>query len=286
MIIEQMLGSTDYPQKSILQKLICYYMGLTHEQMWMQVTDEVSDAQLHDIRAGYEQYTVHKKPLEYIVGKVKFFDIDFVVTPATLIPRPETEYMILAIDEFLQANGQSHVLIDVGTGCGVLGISVLLRHSHLLEQAFLCDLSTDALAVAKQNLALLYKQSVPVTFVESNLVAFVEEQKIITQTPIVLVANLPYIPDETFDNNADQTVKAWEPRMAFVWGNDGLDLYRIMFAQLFALRDAKSIGSVTMFLEMMTRQTEILVTEFGNRILFEEVKTFHFNIRIVKAVLL
>ncbi len=59
-----------------------------------------------------------------------------------------------------------------------------------------------------------------------------------------------------------------------------------MFAQLFALRDAKSIGSVTMFLEMMTRQTEILVTEFGNRILFEEVKTFHFNIRIVKAVLL
>ncbi len=59
-----------------------------------------------------------------------------------------------------------------------------------------------------------------------------------------------------------------------------------MFAQLFALRDAKSIGSVTMFLEMMTRQTEILVTEFGNRIVFEEVKTFHFNIRIVKAVLL
>jgi len=59
-----------------------------------------------------------------------------------------------------------------------------------------------------------------------------------------------------------------------------------MFAQLFALRDAKSIGSVTMFLEMMTRQTEILVTAFGNRILFEEVKTFHFNIRIVKAVLL
>ena len=216
MTIEDMLGSADYPQKSILQKLICYYMGLTHEQMWMQVTDEVSDAQLHDIRAGYQEYTVHKKPLEYIVGKVKFFDIDFVVTPATLIPRPETEYMILAIDEFLQANPQQHTLIDVGTGCGVLGISVLLRHSGLLDQAFLCDLSVDALAVAKQNLALLYTQSVPVTFVESNLVAFVGEQKLTINDPIVLVANLPYIPDDTFDNNADQTVKAREPRMAFV----------------------------------------------------------------------
>lgn len=122
----------------------------------MQVTDEVSDAQLYDIRAGYEQYTVHKKPLEYIVGKVKFFDVDFVVSPATLIPRPETEYMILAIDEFLQPKEQQHVLIDVGTGCGVLGISVLLRHSNVLQQAFLCDLSVDALAVAKQNLDVLY----------------------------------------------------------------------------------------------------------------------------------
>lgn len=182
----------------------------------MQVTDEVSEAQLHDIRAGYEQYTIHKKPLEYIVGKVKFFDIDFLVTPATLIPRPETEYMILAIDEFLQANPQPHVLIDVGTGCGVLGISVLLRQSVLLERAFLCDLSVDALAVAKQNLELLYMGTVPVTLLESNLVAFVAEKNLTIKTPIVLVANLPYIPDETFDNNADQTVKAWEPRMAFV----------------------------------------------------------------------
>jgi methylase of polypeptide subunit release factors len=51
---------------------------------------------------------------------------------------------------------------------------------------------------------------------ESNLVAFVGEQKLTIDNPIVLVANLPYIPDETFDANADQTVKAWEPRMAFV----------------------------------------------------------------------
>jgi hypothetical protein len=59
-----------------------------------------------------------------------------------------------------------------------------------------------------------------------------------------------------------------------------------MFAQLFALRNANSISSVAMFLEMMTRQTDILVAEFGDKIAFEEVKTFHFNIRIVKAILL
>lgn len=59
-----------------------------------------------------------------------------------------------------------------------------------------------------------------------------------------------------------------------------------MFAQLFALRDNGSISAVTMFLEMMTWQIDILQTEFSDRISFEEVKTFHFNIRIVKACII
>jgi methylase of polypeptide subunit release factors len=97
---------------------------------------------------------------------------------------------------------------------------------------------------------------------------------------------LPYIPDEMFDANVDETVKKWEPRMAFVWGNDGLDLYRIMFTQTFVLQDwDHKAKSLVMFLEMMTRQIEILQTEFGEKMIFEEVKTFHFNIRIVKAFL-
>ena len=51
MTIEQLLGSADYPQKSILQKLICHYLSLTHEQMWMRVVDEIPEDQLSHIRA-------------------------------------------------------------------------------------------------------------------------------------------------------------------------------------------------------------------------------------------
>ncbi len=65
-------------------------------------------------------------PLEYIVGKVTFLGNDFVVNKHTLIPRPETEYMIEAINEFVQT--PDVVLLDVGTGCGVLGLSVLLHN--------------------------------------------------------------------------------------------------------------------------------------------------------------
>ena len=68
--------------------------------------------------------------------------------------------------------------------------------------------------------------------------------------------------------------------MAFIWGDDGNDLYRVMFDQLL---EHTPNAEVTMFLEMMTRQVEILRQEYKEQLRFEEVKTFHFNIRIVKA---
>jgi len=95
----------------------------------------------------------------------------------------------------------------------------------------------------------------------------------------VLVANLPYIPEETFEANVADNVKKFEPKPAFVGGDDGLDYYRIMFKQIIDLQPKHLV----MFLEMMTRQVDILRQEFGYVFEFEEVKTFHFNIRIVKA---
>ena len=116
---------------------------------------------------------------------------------------------------------------------------------------------------------------------------------------------MPYIPDETFDTNPDLSIK-YEPRVAFVGGDDGLDLYRVMFNQvesrmfkaesgkLQAVSDtyiehsdlkleAYSLKlSITMFLEMMTWQVDILRKEF-EWLEFEEIATFHFQIRIVKA---
>ena len=92
-----------------------------------------------------------------------------------------------------------------------------------------------------------------------------------------MLANLPYIPDETFDTNPDLSIK-YEPRVAFVGGDDGLELYRIMFAQI-----CESGYDTTMFLEMMTWQVDILRKEF-EWLVFEEIKTFHFQIKIVKVM--
>ena len=284
----------------------------------MQSDTEISDDRLQYVVDGYKKYIEQKMPLEYIVGKVTFLGNDFVVSEHTLIPRPETEYMIEAINEYvleLQRHNVTElqsqnvdvlnpfVLLDVGTGCGVLGLSVLLHNPAVFGQAVLSDMSSDALQIAKKNYHLLTMNwklhAERVDFVQGSLLEYVldtvelgvqhsNKNDIIdiSGKDIVLVANLPYIPDETFDANVDETVKKWEPRMAFVWGEDGLDLYRIMFEQIFRFQGSDTAAKrLVMFLEMMTWQIEILQAEFWAIMDFEEVKTFHFNIRIVKASL-
>jgi methylase of polypeptide subunit release factors len=195
--------------------------------------------------------------------------------------------MITAVSEYTKENldskNQKWILMDIGTWCGVLWISVLLQNSDSYDQIFFSDLSTGALFVAQKNYENLIEKKYNHEFLQSDLVSFISDKTLDTSKPITLVANLPYIPDETFDENSPDNVQKREPRMAFVWWDDGLDLYRKMFNQLFDFKSEWKIWKMMMFLEMMTRQVEILEKEFWDKLAFEEVKTFHFNIRIVKA---
>jgi release factor glutamine methyltransferase len=91
------------------------------------------------------------------------------------------------------------------------------------------------LIVAKQNYDQLIDASKYDTyFVYSDLVAYLENYKNLIQNKnIILVANLPYIPEKTHDDNNPESVKKREPRIAFVGGDDGLIYYRKMFDQIF-----------------------------------------------------
>jgi methylase of polypeptide subunit release factors len=132
-------------------------------------------------------------------------------------------------------------LIDVGTGCGVLGLSTLIRHPDRFALAYLTEISSQALAIAQKNLTQYYDQigQTSVTLLQSSLLDGVIDGRIQIDhhddsQQIVIVANLPYIPDGTFDHDVEESVKSREPRMAFVGGNDGNDWYRKMFDQLLA----------------------------------------------------
>lgn len=284
MQLQALIQNPAYKKKFVLEKLLCHYLDKTRTELWIDAEQELSEELVKKIQEDYRAYEEDEKPLEYILGFVEFFGVRFWVNEHTLIPRPETEYMITAITEELQSREDSdYILLDIGTGSGVLWCSVLLQNGGKIREVFLADISADALYVAHRNYNDLIDRSLYDTrIVQSDLCAFLESYSgIIEGRKLIMTANLPYIPDQTFDENSPANVQKWEPRFAFVGGDDGLDLYRKMFAQLLELKD--QVSDLVMFLEMMTWQVDILRKEYEGVIEFEEVKTFHFNIRIVKA---
>ena len=178
-------------------------------------------------------------------------------------------------------------LLDLGCGCGVLGISVAILSQKKPKTLASWDLSPDAVDLTKKNIEKYSEQLSASNIATSTLVSrgleelaqFPELQKQRQTNKLVIVCNYPYIPDETFEDNADECAKTWEPRMAFVGGPDGLDLYRVLFGEV----EKHGLTGATLYLEMMTWQMESLQKEFSSTIDLQIIKTFHLNILIVKA---
>ena len=166
-----------------------------------RITDIISRLQRHE-------------PLQYIVGSARFHGHRFKVTPAVLIPRPETEQLVdLIVDE----NSASDLrVLDIGTGSGCIAIS--LARALKFAQVDALDVSRDALAVARENAAAL---KVRVNFFESD---------ILSPQPAarydIIVSNPPYVcwnERESMECN----VKDYEPGQAlFVPDNDPLLFYK------------------------------------------------------------
>lgn len=287
MKIQELLQDPKIQQKRVMENLICHFLNISREDLWTQLDNEIDTNIEAKIMQAYDDFVVKKKPLEYVLGYVEFLRNKFKIDERALIPRPETEYMIQAVNEHIQGwkIDKPAVLFDIGTWCGVLWLSVLLHNKNFFEKAYLSEYIEYTLSLARENYEG-YKSKLwdtQVNLVQSNLVAFIEDclknnEFSVDKYNFLLVANLPYIPEQTFNENVWENVKNWEPKPAFVGGEDWLDYYREMFQQLFDFW-IKPI----MFLEMMTRQVDILRKEFWEKINFDEVKTFHFNIRIVKA---
>ena len=286
MKIQELLQDPKIQQKRVMENLICHFLDISREDLWTNLDNEIDTNIETKIMQAYDDFVVKKKPLEYVLGYVEFLRNKFKIDERALIPRPETEYMIQAVNEHIQSwkIGQPAVLFDIGTGCGVLWLSVLLHNKDFFEKAYLSEYIEYTLSLARENYEN-YKNELwntDVKLVQSNLISFawgcLKNNEFSDKKNFLLVANLPYIPEQTFNENVWENVKNWEPKPAFVGGEDWLDYYREMFQQLFDFW-IKPI----MFLEMMTRQVDILRKEFWEKIDFDEVKTFHFNIRIVKA---
>lgn len=164
-------------------------------------------------------------PMAYLIGKKSFLSWDFIVNPAVLIPRPETELLVEAVYDRVKSRPGLEG-IDVGTGSGAIAISLakLLPDSHWQG----VDISGDALKVAAQNAAQL-GVTAQVAFFEGDLLeAYLNRN----QKFDVIVSNPPYIPAAEIASLQAEVKK--EPVLALDGGEDGLKIYRRLLPQAVA----------------------------------------------------
>jgi release factor glutamine methyltransferase len=154
------------------------------------------------------------EPLPYILGHWEFYGLEFLLNPATLIPRPETELLVEQALEWLKDHPDRRRIADVGTGSGCIAISLAC---HLPDLRIIAtDISGLALQAALAN-ARRHGVSGPINFIQGNLLDGVAAQF------DLICANLPYIPSETLRS---LLVYNREPDLALDGGADGLDLIR------------------------------------------------------------
>jgi release factor glutamine methyltransferase len=204
--------ATDAVPRAELRLLLSHI--LSQSAAWLAAHDdyELSQAEESNLRISVSRRNAGE-PIAYILGYREFYGRKFKCTPAALIPRPETELLIDLIRAMTNVNLQ---ILDVGTGTGCIAITLALElhNTHITA----CDLSRDALALARENARTL--GATKVEFIESDWLAAID----IHEKFDVIVSNPPYIAPN--DPHLFRGDLRFEPWLALRDRVDGLESYR------------------------------------------------------------
>lgn len=233
--------------KSNVELLLRHVLGLSGAAYLAALRDPFPQ----DKVLVWEEFIERKakgEPAQYIIGEQEFYGLPLKVTPAVLIPRPETELLVEAViqagDEVgsgrrLSATTSSSTaslteekldqfdaqlflkVVDIGTGSGAIAAAV--KHLRPQWQVEASDISPEALQIARENVATL---GLDVSFRQGDLLA-----PFAGEVVDILISNPPYIPGSDIEELQPE-VRDYEPRGALDGGDDGLNPYRIMMEQL------------------------------------------------------
>jgi release factor glutamine methyltransferase len=198
--------------------LVAHALGLGRVQLYMDLDRPLTDVEREAIRALVMRRR-KREPIAYIVGKKEFWGRSFSVSPAVLVPRPDSETLI---ERALEVVAPDAVVLDLCTGSGILGITIAAERPAV--HVDLTDLSPDALAVAQQNAEALGVID-RVRLLEGDLFGALSGEERYS----LITANPPYIPEGERPGLAPD-VRDHEPHLALFAGADGFAVHRRLIA--------------------------------------------------------
>jgi release factor glutamine methyltransferase len=208
------------------QVLLAYVLEKPRAWVLAHPEAELTPAQQEALESALRRLEAGE-PLPYILGHWEFYGLDFTLTPAVLIPRPETELLVDQALSWLRRRPPAPLwAADVGAGSGCIAISLAVHAPELRVAA--TDLSLPALQTARCN-ALRHGVASRLFLIQTDLLAPFPPYSLSPGPYLELIcANLPYIPSATL---ASLPVAAREPRLALDGGPDGLSLIRSLLEQ-------------------------------------------------------
>lgn len=202
-----------------MQLLVTHQLGCSRVELYMQFDRPMSEEELIPLRANLKRRG-EGEPLQHILGTVEFYRREFKTDSRALIPRPETEELASLI---LNATlGDELRVLDMGTGSGVLGLTLASELGGRCEEVVLADISERALALAEENATLLGLGRYSIC--KTDLFSALRGEKF-----NILAANLPYIAET--DRGKLSTEVLRDPETALFGGKDGLDIIRDFIQQ-------------------------------------------------------
>lgn len=214
MVVKEAINLMDKNEALILLEEI---MGLCRTDLLLNPNKPLSKEEEKKFSQALEKRKLNY-PLQYILGKWWFLDLELKVQEGVLIPRPETE---LLVEETIKRAGQSPRILDIGTGTGAIAISL---SKHIKKSQVLgLDISPQAVDLARENASLNGVKNID--FIVSDLYKNVQGKF------DIIVSNPPYISQEDKENLSKEL--SHEPDLALFSGDDGLDLIRLIIADSF-----------------------------------------------------
>ena len=267
-VLRVMLQSADYlADKGVesarldAEHLLAHVLGIGRLEMYLQHERQMQPSELDDFRPLLKR-RASREPLQYILGRQAFRDLEVEVAPGVLIPRAETEQLVGAVLEWAEINGRDSLVgLDLGTGSGAIALSLLTEGPF--HRMVATDTSEEALNLARKNSTNLGLDD-RLELRLGSLFAPVLTGECFD----VVITNPPYVPDGDRDDLPPEVLD-WEPHEALFAGSGGLSMLRKVAAGAAAVMEqggllalevgAGQAGEVASFMDSQDKLEDVRV---------------------------